>query len=357
MMIEQQASAKVNTEGRTETVLVTGGTGYVAGWCIAGLLKLGYNVRTTIRSLAKEPAVREAVAAEAESGDRLSVYAADLMADAGWKEAMDGCDYVLHIASPLGTAPSKDPNDLILPAREGTLRVLRAATEAGVKRVVMTSSLAAATPVKPTENQVIDESIWSDPEDKFLDAYRKSKVLAEMAAWQFMKEYKGPTTLTTILPGAIFGPVLSANSLGSVQVISRLVQGRVPGTPRLGFEIVDVRDLADLHIRAMTAPEAAGQRFIAVGDFMWMAEIAGTLRSRLGAMGSKVPTRKLPDFMLRLASRFDPSLRSIVPMLGRKYRSSPAKAKRLLGWSSRPAAETVVDTANSLIAKSAIPLT
>lgn len=354
-MTDIQSTKTPDTDALPGTVLVTGGTGYVASWCIVELLKQGYNVRTTIRNLSKEGMLRSTISSAIDPAGRLSVYGADLTADTGWKEAMTGCDYVLHVASPLGANNPKDPNELIIPAREGTLRVLRAAAEAEVKRVVMTSSLAAATPVNPQENQVIDESVWSDPEDKFLDAYRKSKVLAEMAAWQFIKEHKGSTTLTTILPGAIFGPVLSANSLGSVQVISRLVQGRVPGTPRLGFEIVDVRDLADLHIRAMTAPEADSQRFIAVGDFMWMTDIAGTLRSRLGTKGSRVPTRKLPDFMLRLVSRFDPSLRSIVPMLGRQYHSSPAKAKRLLGWSSRPAADTVVDTANSLIEKGAVP--
>jgi dihydroflavonol-4-reductase len=200
----------------------------------------------------------------------------------------------------------------------------------------------------------LDELLWTDPDNRSFDSYRKSKVLSELAAWQFIKDYDGATTLTTILPGAIFGPVLSADNLGSVQVIGRLLQGRVAGNPRVGFEMVDVRDLADLHIRAMESPQAAGHRFIAVGEFMWMADISKTLRSKLGKSAGKVPTRTVPDFVLRFLSLFDPSLHAITPMLGRKFLHTSEKAHRLLGWHSRPAAETVVDCAKSLIVQNAI---
>lgn len=338
----------------SETVLVTGGTGFVAGWCIAELLKRGYEVRTTVRSLSKEKAVRSAVSKQVDPGGRLTFWTADLTADAGWDSAVEGCDYVLHVASPMGHDNPKDPNELIVPAREGTLRVLRAAVKAGVKRVVMTSSCAAATPSAKGEEVTIDETLWSDPGDKSLGAYRISKTLSEMAAWEFMKNNAGSTELTTILPGAIFGPVLSADSLGSVQVIGRLLQGRMPGTPRLNFAVVDVRDLADLHIRAMTNPKAANQRFIAVGEAVWMSDIARILRSRLGDRAKRVPTRNLPDFVLRILSRFDPSLRSVTPMLGRKFIHTPEKARRLLGWRSRPAAATVEDCAESLYAQHAV---
>lgn len=338
----------------TETVLVTGGTGFVASWCIVELISRGFAVRTTVRNLSKEQAVRASVSAVVDPGDQLTFYAADLTSDAGWDAAVTGCDYVLHVASPLGGDRSKDPSTLIVPARDGTLRVLHAATKAGVKRVVMTSSCAAATPSLSSEDRIIDESLWTDPEDRNLDVYRKSKVISEQAAWQFMKEYHGPTTLTTILPGSVFGPVLTSDNLGSVQVISRLMQGRMPGTPRLGFEIIDVRDLADMHIRAMTSSAAAGQRFIAVGEFVWMIDIAKTLRLKLGEAASKVPTRKLPDFLLRFISLFDPSLRAITPMLGRKFRHTSEKAQLLLGWSSRSAAVTVVDCAESLTARNVI---
>lgn len=261
---------------------------------------------------------------------------------------------MLHVASPLGADSPKDPDALIVPARDGALRVLRAAVKSRVKRVVLTSACAAASPPMSSEERVTDESLWTDPEDRRLNAYRKSKTIAEQEAWRFINEHAGLTTLTTILPGAVFGPVLTAENLGSVQVIGRLLQGRVPGNPRLGFEIVDVRDLADVHIRAMTSPQAAGQRFIAVGEFMWMTDISKTLRLKLGSSASKVPTRALPDFVLRFMSIFDPALRAVTPGLGRRHRHTSEKAQRLLGWQTRPAAETIVDCAQSLITRKAI---
>jgi nucleoside-diphosphate-sugar epimerase len=338
-----------------ETVLVTGGTGFVASWCIVELLKRGFAVRTTVRSLSKEQAVRATIAAAIDPGDQLTFFAADLTSDVGWDAAVAGCDYVLHVASPLGGDNPKDPDALIIPARDGALRVLRAATKAEVKRVVMTSSCAAATPpALASEDRVTDETLWTNPEDKRINAYRKSKTVSELAAWRFMEEYQGPTTLTTILPGAVFGPVLTAENLGSVQVIGRLLRGRLPGNPRLGFEIVDVRDVADVHIRAMTSPQAAGARFIAVGEFMWMTDIAQTLRSKLGGAASKVPTRTLPDFVLRLFALVDPALRAVTPLLGRKHRHTAEKAQRLLGWHARPAAVTIVECAESLISRNAV---
>lgn len=331
-----------------ETVLVTGGTGFVAGWCIAGLLQRGYAVRTTVRSLSKEAAVRAAIAAAGVSGDRLTVFAADLTQDDGWDAAMAGCDHVLHVASPLGRDATRDPSALIIPARSGTIRVLRAATKAGVRRVVMTSAAATARPPRGSE-RVSDERIWADPDDRKLDAYRQSKILAERAAWDFMARNSGPTTLATILPGAVFGPVLTTENLGSVQIIQRLLEGRPAGIPRIGLWVVDVRDLADLHIRAMTAPEAAGERFIAVGDFMWMKDIADTLRFRLGHRASKVPTRRLPDVVFKALSLFIPQLRMFTPDLGRRNATSSEKARRVLGFSPRPATTTIVDCAEGLL--------
>ena len=334
-----------------ETVLVTGGSGFVASWCLVELLRRGFTVRTTVRSLSKEQAVRAAISTVIDPRDRLTFFAADLTSDVGWAEAVAGCDYVLHVASPLGRDNPKNPDELIVPARDGALRVLRAATNAGVKRVVITSACAAASPSSYSENRVTDESLWTDPEDNTLNPYRKSKTLAELAAWQFMKEeHDGPTTLTTILPGAVFGPVLAADTVGSVQVIGRLLQGRFPAVPRLGFEVVDVRDLVDVHIRAMMSTQAAGERFIAVGEFMWMTDIAKTLRSKLGIPASKVPARTMPDFVFRLLALFEPGLRSVMPGLGRKHRHTPEKAQRVLGWRPRPAEETLIDCAKSLMA-------
>jgi len=333
-----------------ESVLVTGGTGYVAGWVIAELLLRGYTVRTTVRSLSKGDAVTAAVATVTDPGGRLSFAVADLTRDAGWAEAVTGMDYVLHVASPLGDEHSKDPQTLIVPARDGTLRVLRAATAAGVKRVVMTSAANAASPSSYADEGVTDETLWTDPDDPALVPYRRSKTMAERAAWDFMASYQGPTTLTTILPGAVLGPILSAGNLGSVRIVQRMVGGSMPGVPRIGLEVVDVRDLADIHIRAMTSPDAAGQRFLATGEFVWMREMAAALRAGLGPLGAKVPTRQLPDLVVRATALFDASLRAITVSLGRKNRHSTDKAKRLLGWQPRPAAETVVGCAQSLIA-------
>ncbi|MEV6281893.1 NAD-dependent epimerase/dehydratase family protein [Kribbella sp. NPDC051770] len=337
----------------TETVLVTGGTGYVAGWCIVALLERGYDVRTTVRSLAKGDAVRAAVSTAVDPGDRLGFAVADLMSDDGWADAMKGVDHVLHVASPLGDGDSSDPDALIVPAREGALRVLRAATAEGVQRVVMTSAANAASPASYATEGVTDETLWTVDDPK-LPAYRRSKTLAEKAAWDFMAGYDGPTRLTTVLPGAVFGPILSTANLGSVDIIARMVRGAMPGVPRIGLEVVDVRDLADLHVRAMVAPEAAGERFLGTGEFVWMREIAQVLKDGLGERGANVSTRQLPDFLVRLAAIRDKPLRAITISLGRRNRHTTAKAERVLGWTPRPAAETVLGCAESLIEHEAL---
>ncbi|WP_405057254.1 NAD-dependent epimerase/dehydratase family protein [Kribbella sp. NBC_01505] len=328
-----------------ETVLVTGGTGYVGGWAIVALLERGYDVRTTVRSLEKADAVRAAVGAS----ERLEFAAADLTKDAGWDDAMLGVDYVLHVASPLGDETSTDADALIIPARDGALRVLKAATRAGVKRVVMTSAANAASPTSYKEDSVTDETLWT-VDDPSLPAYRRSKTLAEKAAWDFMAGYDGPTELTTVLPGAVFGPILTANNVGTTQIIQRMLTGKMPGTPKIGLEVVDVRDLVDLHIRAMVSPEAGGQRFLGTGEFAWMRDIATALKTKLGDQAKSVSTRQLPNFVVRLASISDPALKAITISLGRRSRHSTAKAERVLGWTARPAAQTVVECAESLIA-------
>ena len=337
---------------RMEVVLVTGGTGFVAGWCIVALLQRGYQVRTTVRNLAQESAVRTAVASMAQATDRLTFFTADLTRDDGWDDAMAGCDYVLHVASPL-SGDTSGPDALIVPARDGTLRVLRAAVNAGVRRVVMTSAAAAARPPHSAD-RISDETVWADPADRQFDAYRRSKILAERAAWDFMAGHADRTGFTTILPGAVFGPVLTKANLGSVQIFQGLLEGRPAAIPRLGFWIVDVRDLAELHVRAMTAPEAAANRFIAAGDFRWMEDIATTLRLKLGSRAGKVPTRRMPNFVFRLLSLFVPVLRSFVSSLGRKNELTAAKARRMLGFSPRPATTTIVDCAESLLRENAV---
>ena len=333
-----------------DTVLVTGGTGYVAGWCIVELLKRGHIVRTTVRSLSKEAGVRSAVATQVDAGGRLSFVAVDLMKDDGWEQAVAGCDYVLHVASPLGGAITKDADELVRPAREGALRVLKASVTAGVKRIVMTSSCGAATPTKLGVNTVSDETVWSDPVAQKDDHYRLSKTLAEKASWDYMTSEGRATEFTTILPSGVFGPVLSMEGLGSVQFIQRLIDGRLPRIPNVGLNIIDVRDLAVAHVDAMTAPGAAGQRLIVSGDFMWMKDIAAAIKVKLGGKGDKAPTKELPDWVVNIGANFSHALMTLKPLIRRSHRFSSEKARRVIGLKTRPATETVTDCAVSLLA-------
>ncbi|MEU3978820.1 NAD-dependent epimerase/dehydratase family protein [Streptomyces sp. NPDC026672] len=336
----------------SELVLVTGGTGYIGGWSVAELLRRGYRVRTTVRSASRAQAVTDAVSTVVDPAGRLDFAVADLTSDDGWDAALQGVDRVLHVASPLG---ANSEADLVGPARDGTLRVLRAATAAGVRRVVMTSAANAASPSSYATEGVTDETLWTDPDDPTLIPYRRSKTLAERAAWDYMTAQDGPTELTTVLPGAVFGPVLDAGTSGSVGIVARMLMGAMPGVPRIGLEVVDVRDLVDAHIRAMTAPAAAGERFLATGEFLWMADMARILREGLDERGHLVPTRQIPDVVVRLMARLrDPSLREITPALGRRNRHSTEKAERLLGWRPRPAREAVLDCAESLLAHGAV---
>jgi nucleoside-diphosphate-sugar epimerase len=336
-----------------KTVLVTGGSGFLGSWCVVELLRRGFRVRTTVRDLSREPQVRAAVASEVDAGDRLSVLPADLHADDGWKEAVQGCDYVLHVASPFPPAQPKDPDELIVPAREGTLRVLKASLDAGVDRVVVTSSVAAITGGDKPASGPLTEENWSDPDNPKLTPYACSKTVAERAAWDFMRERGATEKLATVNPGAILGPVLSDDRSYSIEMIERLLKG-IPGAPRIGFSIVDVRDVADLQITAMTAPEAGGERFIATAEFRWMPEVAAVLRDRLGEAAAKVPTRTAPNLVVRGMAIFDPSIRSILGQLGTKTELSSEKARTRLGWSPRSAEDTIVDTAQSLIDKAIV---
>lgn len=333
----------------TKTVLVTGGSGYLAGWCLVELLCRGYRVRTTVRDLAREAEVRAALAPEVDAGDRLTFLAADLTDDAGWPQAVEGCDYVLHVASPFPPQQPKDPDELIVPAREGTLRVLAAALDAGVERIVVTSSVAAITGGDKPASGPLTEANWSDPDNPNLSPYARSKTIAERAAWDFMNERGASEKLAGVNPGAIIGPVLSDDHSFSLQAIERLLKG-MPGVPRIGFSFVDVRDVADLEIRAMTTPEAGGERFIATDRFLWMAEVAAILRERLGEDAAKVPTRSVPNLVVRAMGLFDPSVRSIVGQLGKKTDLSSEKARTRLDWSPRPSEDTIADCGHSLSA-------
>jgi dihydroflavonol-4-reductase len=333
-----------------ETVLVTGGSGFIGSWSVIELLQRGHAVRTTVRSLAREEEVRAAIGREVDAGDRLTVLEADLSSDDGWAEAVAGCDYVLHVASPFPPETPKDPDELIVPARDGALRVIRASLDAGVRRVVMTSSTASVAGGHRGNGRPLTEEDWTDPENPAIRPYVRSKAVAERAAWDLVGERDARDRLATILPGAVLGPVLSDDFSYSVQLIERLLNRSMPGVPRLGYAIVDVRDVADLHIRAMTAPEAGGERFLATGPFLWIGEIAQVLHDRLGEAGSRVPTRRIPSFVVRGAALFDPGLKQVVGDLGREIAYSNDKPRQRLGWEPRPVEDTIVDTANSLIA-------
>jgi nucleoside-diphosphate-sugar epimerase len=329
-----------------ETVLVSGGSGYLGGRCVVELLRRGYAVRTTVRDLAKEAELRSRVGSQLDPGERLAVLAADLGADEGWAEAVAGCDYVLHVASPFPAAQPKDPDELIVPAREGTLRVLRAALDAGVRRVVVTSSVAAVRGSADSAAAPLTEADWSDPDDPKLSPYARSKTIAERAAWELVRERGEEEKLAVVNPGAILGPVLDGESSTSLALVERLLKG-MPGTPRIGFSVVDVRDVADLHIRAMTAAEAGGERYLATARFQWMADVAAVLREQLGPAAAKVPKRSIPSLVVRGMALFDPAARSVVGQLGHRVEVSNAKA-RALGWGPRPVEETIADCGRSL---------
>jgi dihydroflavonol-4-reductase len=331
-----------------QTVLVTGGSGFLGGWCIVELLRRGYTVRTTVRSLSREAQVRAAVGSEVDPGDRLTVLAADLNSDEGWPEAVAGCDYVLHVASPFPPKQPKDPDELIVPAREGTRRVLGASLDAGVKRVVVTSSVAAIRLAEGAPIRPLDEGDWTNPDGPGLTPYVRSKTLAEQAAWDLVRDRGDQERMSVVNPGAIIGPVLNDDLSYSLQMVQRLLDG-MPGVPRLGFSLVDVRDVVDLELRAMTSPEAGGERFIAATRFLWMTEVGEVLRDRLGAAASKVPARKVPNLLVRAMALFDPDLRSVVGGLGKRTELSSEKARSSLGWTPRPIEDTIAETGESLI--------
>jgi len=333
------------------TVLVTGGSGFIGSHCILQLLSAGYQVRTTIRNLKREPEVRATLkAAGADAGDRLSFFTADLEKEADWPEAAAGCDYVLHVASPFPSTVPKHEDELIVPAREGALRVLRASRDAKVKRVVLTSSFAAIGYGLPQQSAPFDETSWTDPNGSDVMPYVKSKTLAERAAWDFIGREGGALELAVINPVGVLGPVLGSDYATSIALVQRLMDGAVPGCPKLYFGLVDVRDVADLHLRAMTNPAAKGERFIATaGDFVSMLYIATTLKARMGEAAKKVPTREVPNWVVRLVALRDSAAKQILPELGKRKNATSAKAKRLLGWSPRSAEESIVATAESMV--------
>jgi nucleoside-diphosphate-sugar epimerase len=334
------------------TILVTGGSGFIAGHVILQALAAGHEVHTTVRRPHREAQVRATLeSAGCAATDRLQFFVADLEHDEGWANAARDCEYVIHVASPLPAGAPAHEDELIIPARDGGRRVLRAARNAQSKRVVLTSSFAAIGYGHKPRAAPFDETSWTDLTAPRLTAYVKSKTLAERAAWEFIGREGGGLELASVNPVGVFGPVLGPDYSASIQLIQSMLEGRVPGWPRLYFGVVDVRDVADLHLRAMTHPAANGERFLAVaGDFIAMRDIARILKSASGSIGRNVSTVQLPDWMIRLAALFKAEARLALPELGKHKNATNAKARRVLGWAPRSNEECILATAESLAA-------
>lgn len=332
-------------------VLVTGGSGFIAGHTILQLLAAGYRVRTTVRSPAREAQVRSVLrgAGMVDEHD-LDVVAADLLHDDGWAEATAEVDHVLHVASPVQPGPVQDEDSLVVPAREGTLRVLRAARRAGVRRVVLTSAFHAVSWGHPHDGHVFTEDDWTVLDGPGVDAYGRSKTLAERAAWELVNSSDGGMELTTLLPVAVVGPLMGDDVSGSNHLVQSILTGSMPVLPHLYVPVVDVRDVAAAHVLAMTSPAAAGQRFLlSNGPALELKDIAAMLRSGLGEAAEHVPTRTLPNVVVRVGSLFSPRLRAIAPDVGHARRTSNKKARTVLGWAPRDPQLAVVAAGQSLV--------
>ncbi|WP_426625167.1 SDR family oxidoreductase [Leifsonia sp. McL0607] len=336
-----------------DRVLVTGGSGFVGAHCVLALLEAGYEVRTTIRSPQRAADVRAQLAAggSPDAGDRLEFAVADLLDDAGWPEAVAGCRFVLHVASPFPMTEPKDQDELVRPAREGALRVLRAARDAGVERVVLTSSFAAIGYGHAPTDRPFTEVDWTELDSgRPISAYVRSKTLAEQAAWAFIREEGGDLQLATVNPVGILGPVLGPDYSSSVELVKLVREGRLPRLPDVYFGVVDVRDVAGLHLLAMIRPEAAGERFLATaGDALSASELALLIRGHLGSpAGDRVHTGMMPSWVIKAAAPFSRRVRGSLSDIGVYRNGSSAKARTLLGWSPRSREEAVFATVDSL---------
>jgi dihydroflavonol-4-reductase len=332
-----------------DIVLVTGGSGFIASHCILQLLNAGYRVRTTLRSLSREGDVRAMLRqGGVDAADRLTFAAADLSADAAWADAAADCTYVMHGASPTPSGSQIREEDWIRPAVDGVLRVLRASRDAGVKRVVLTSAFGAVGMGHKPQTRPFDETDWTNLRGD-VAPYQRSKTLSELAAWDFIAKEGRGLELSAINPTAVLGPALAADYSHSIRLIKQLMDG-IPGCPKINSGFVDVRDVADLHLRAMTHQAAKGERFIAIsGNSMWMVEVARILKRRMGAAAARVPTRELPNWLISLLALQNPAMKSLVPFLGKVMNATSAKAERLLGWSPRSTDEAIVAAAESLM--------
>lgn len=338
-------------------ILVTGGSGFIGSHLVLELLKRGHTVRTTVRNLSREGEIRKGLEEAGADTSKLVFFAADLNSDDGWKEAIEGTSFVHHVASPFPLELPKHEDELIVPAREGALRVLRVARDAAVKRVILTSSIVAigyGYPASHTEvHTETDWSIIDGSGGQQVPAYHKSKTIAERAAWDFMEKEGGELELVVVNPVAVFGPILTNDAGTSNEIIKKLMDGSVPGCPQISFGAVDVRDVADLHIRAQNDPKAKGERFIGMNNkedgYLSMLDLGGIIRKIRPDQAKKVPTRQLPNWLLKGVAYFDPTIRQIVPELGYIMNINNDKAKSVLGWNPRTTEESVGETIDSLV--------
>ncbi|HEY1216679.1 MAG TPA: aldehyde reductase [Bryobacteraceae bacterium] len=336
-------------EMNKEQVLVTGGTGFIAQHCILALLAAGYRVRTTLRTLSrKDEVLGNLKTGGAEPGDRLSFVAADLSNDSGWTDAAADCAYILHGASPTPSGTYASDDEWIRPAVDGNLRVLRAARDAKVKRVVLTSAFGAIGVGHKPRTKPFDETDWTDLNGN-VAPYQRSKTLSERAAWDFVEHEGGGLELSSVNPVAVMGPVLGPDYSHSIRMIKNMLDGQ-PGNPKLNSCFVDVRDVADLHLRAMIDPAANGERFLATsGESLWMKQVAGLLKQRMGLHAEKVSTRVLPNTFIRAVALTNMAMKGIVPLLGINLNATGEKARRVLGWSPRSPEDAIIASAESLV--------
>ncbi|MCW9033475.1 MAG: aldehyde reductase [Rhodospirillales bacterium] len=328
-------------------VVVSGASGYIALHVIKQLLEQGYPVRGTMRTMSRTTSIQTALAKHVDVG-ALSFVETDLLSDKGWEDAMLGAEYLIHVASPVPAHAPKNENDVIVPARDGALRALKAAHKAGVKRVVLTSSVAAIYAGR-NESRPYTEEDWSDltkPIDGY-SAYAKSKTLAEQAAWDFANENQ--LELSVINPSMVLGPLIDPDGSASIEIIKRVVEGKLPGWPRLGFSFVDVRDVAEAHIKAMVTPDAAGKRYICSHEYLWLAEIAKILKPHLAPKGRKIKTWQMPDWLIKGIANFDKTVRMVVSGLGKKNVMDSSRIRNELDWNPRDINQTICETADSLI--------
>lgn len=340
-----------NNSQTGELVTVTGASGFIAMHCILKLLEQGYRVRGTLRTQSRGDGIRQALGKHVDVGDRLEFVKADLTSDEGWTEAMSGATYLLHVASPLPRKPPRHESELIDPARDGALRALKAATAAGVKSVVMTSSVAAVAYGHDRSSQrVFDESDWSELGSE-VGAYEKSKTIAERAAWDYVDNLPAESrfAFAVVNPGLVLGPVLDSDYGTSGEVVRKLMKHELPGCPDVGWAMVDVRDVADAHVAAMTNPHANRKRFIVANAQASMIDVARILKDNFSSRGYKIPVRRLPNWLVRFAAIFDKTTRLVLQELGYRRQVTSARAEKVLSWKPRPLEEMVVSMGESLI--------